>query len=175
MRDVYSISFNSMEWSEHEEGLLYKRERHACGILRNGDKKIVVVAGGSNFDDYLSSVEILLVIEEATDTFALNWEYGPDLPMPMTDAAGTTTSDQQSLYIIGGTMFLERSNYVLKLVCSDVVEVNCIWTKIDHELKAETAMGLALAMPQIQMSSRKHQNALDCSNGSYLHIYQNTE
>ncbi len=54
------LIFNPMNGFTHIEGpsLITKRSLHACGLMSNGQQSKIIVAGGRNGNDYLSSVEI---------------------------------------------------------------------------------------------------------------------
>ncbi len=159
-----------MDWTSCPD-LGTARVEHACGVLRHGNDRMIVVAGGlDSHNTKLDKVETLLVTTDTDSVlqFANDWEYGPTLPAALSGTASATTSDQKALYIIGGVMINEDSRSVLKFHCYDIVDQHCSWTAVDYELKAPSAKGLALIMPLIPMSSREYSFARDCTKGKHI-------
>ena len=70
------LIFNPTNGFTHMEGpsLITKRARHHCGLMTNGQKTKIVVAGGRGENGYLSSVEIFDPIEN-------NWSPGKEIYM----------------------------------------------------------------------------------------------
>ncbi len=168
------MNVSAMAW-KIEADLNLQRLRHACGVLTVGNDKMVVAAGGFDFqNDILGSVELLWASENHNDGlhFGQHWELGPSLPTPLADAASAATADQQALFIIGGARVYDKSNLVLRFHCSGKGGHQCFWTKVDLELKAPSAMGLALAMPDIPMLSRKYSDARECREGTVQQSFQ---
>ncbi len=155
-----------MTW-KLQPNLALRRFKHACGVLklRHEDEKIIVVAGGTDDQNsILNKVELLSMHMDSNEElhFAGQWEFGPDMPVSLTNAASATTLHQHALYIIGGLTNSEASKSVFKLTCLDTVYVECSWTKVDYELKIPTAMGVAIVMPEIPMVHRGYSNARNC-------------
>ncbi len=123
-----------------------------------------MAAGGiSEANDVLRNVETMLVTEDAG--FAQHWQFGPSLPMPISDAASASTLDQRILFVIGGTVNNEAGRSLFKFSCSDLENLQCSWTKIDYELKAPSTNGLAIMIPSIPMVTRGYQDAKHCAKG----------
>ncbi len=165
---TWSFNMSSMTWKIEPE-LNFHRWKHTCGVVQVGKERIVVAAGGTDFqDNILASVETLLAKEDdnGSISFDQHWELGPSLPMPLSDAASATTYGQQALYIIAGAMLYDgKSQSVLKFHCSNIDDIQCFWTKLDVELKSPSAMGLALVMPQKPMVPMQYPEAAECSEG----------
>ncbi len=165
---AWSISVSTIDWTA-QASLSIGRHSHACGVLQADNKvgsKLVIAAGGENFEDILSSVETLLVNDNDT-IMARNWEVGPTLPIPLSDAA--TASHKSALYIIGGTTYLDNSGLVFRLHCFNLDEaISCSWAKIEYEIKMPTTMGLALMIPSLPMTFKGFNNARDCDKGNYI-------
>ena len=68
------LIFNPMNGFTHIEGpsLITKRSGHSCGLMSNGQQSKIVVAGGKNENDKLSSVEIF-------DSTTNNWISGKEI------------------------------------------------------------------------------------------------
>ncbi len=167
---AFSMNVSTMVWKQ-EAQLNAKRYRMACGVMRLGEKsgdKMVIAAGGtSDANKILSTVETLLVSENDAQ-FAGQWEFGPSLPMAISDGASTTASDQMELFIFGGTTSnsASSSDLIFKLSCSP--NGDCSWTKIATELRGPSSMGLVLRMPSTAMGLRKYNNSRDCGIGKSL-------
>ncbi len=143
-----------MTWTKLQN-LLYGRSRHVCGVLKDAnEEEALVVAGGSlagsvDVHDATNYVEMLVLTTANTQMKA--WDMGPNLPIPLVHAASATTSDGQTLYVIGGKGGDDSSSKsIFKLGCSSLtadLDQDCVWTKVLHELKMPSAMGLAISMP----------------------------
>ena len=72
---VVIFSLNNQTW-EYGPNLIFARRMHACGILKDGNDHIIVVAGGLGDSGPLSSVE-LYNLESGN-----GWYSGPDLAKP---------------------------------------------------------------------------------------------
>ena len=72
---VVIFSLNNQTW-EYGPNLISARRMHACGILKDGNDHIIVVAGGLGDSGPLSSVE-LCNFESGN-----GWYSGPDLAKP---------------------------------------------------------------------------------------------
>ncbi len=164
----WSISFKTMIWQAHAP-LNADRHKHSCGVLKiqSSEEKLVVAVGGSNKgNNILNSMETLMVTEN-DEVFADQWEFGPDPPVTIKDAASTTTAEKEELYIIGGTTKNGNSDSILKFHCSHNV-LKCIWTIVDMELRAPSSRGLAIMMPSVPMGLRQYQNSRACDKGTAL-------
>ncbi len=139
------------------------RSKHTCGILRVSlSEWIVVVAGGTgNVDNILKTVETLSVTDIDIDNNE-QWEFGPQLPIPTSEAASAMSTDEQRLFVIGGTTNIGRSDSIFRLHCSNIVQ--CSWTILDLELRMPSA-GLALVLPPTPMVSRGYANTRTCPEG----------
>ena len=73
--DVFIFSFNNQTW-QYGHNLISARRMHGCGILKDGNDHIIVVAGGLGNAGPLSSVE-LYNLESGN-----GWYSGPDLAKP---------------------------------------------------------------------------------------------
>ncbi len=160
------------------------RLRHSCGVLvgsgpDNGidnQAKLVVAAGGTDkMALLLSSVETMLVLESDSGEplFANKWEAGPGLPIAIVDAASATTPDQKALFIFGGGGSIdEDSRSVFVMRCTDVINLQCSWTRLDDKLKMSVSKGLALTLPEVGMIQRGYADARDCVNGNSHNNYK---
>ncbi len=157
---------SSLTWYR-QASLDAARYRHSCGVIRfgDGDKMVVVAAGGIHLGyTILKKVELLVVNE--TTHFADYWVLGPNSPFPIVDAASATTSDQTGLFLIGGTADNINLNTVLRFWCLVDDIYGCVWTKVYHELKRPGAQGLALVMKASSpMAIPESANIKDCTNG----------
>ncbi len=152
-----------------EAALKVPRYRHACGVLKYGNKRIVIAAGGiDNFGHSENSVETMEVTEEPVSIFhfAQQWEYGPSMPMILKDGASATSSGGKAVFITGGTSLDGTSTSVLKFYCIDGPVLQCSWTKVDYELPVPSAKGLALMIPQLPMALKGYPNARHCPEGN---------
>ncbi len=170
---AFLISISSMTWKDNLS-LNIARYKHSCGVLKAAyEKKIVVVAGGiDRFKKISNTVETLLVMEGGGGLMTLSdnnyWDYGPSLPMPLSDAASATTADQTGFFLFGGTSDNAATSVsIFKLGCSHAYDFQqgCTWTKIDHELHAPSAMGLAISMPSYPLGHRSYSNVRHCHQG----------
>ena len=158
-----------MVWKSHPD-LNIPRFKHACGAVRFGNGSIIIIAGGiDNHNIAISNVETLRVLEakDGEPHFAPGWQFGPSLPMPLSDAASATTFDQKALFILGGSMIQDMSQSVYRFSCPDSIDNDgCVWNTLDYELKRPSAMGLSLVLPQVPMVTRGYANARDCYQGN---------
>jgi len=94
LNTVYIL--NPMD-SSHIVGpaLKSKRSEHTCGLISNGQETKIVVAGGWDGNDDLSSVEIF-------DPTTNNWIPGPSLPYKLTGSAMATSPDGRGVILFGG-------------------------------------------------------------------------
>ena len=69
---THIFSFDDQTWQQGPS-LIEGRYFHACGILKDGNDYIIVVAGGAGETTYLSSVE-LYNLRSGT-----SWYAGPDM------------------------------------------------------------------------------------------------
>ncbi len=164
-----------MTW-EHELTLRTPRYKHACGVLKVGQEKMVVAAAGiDQFEHPKKNVEVI-VVHEGTPSFvtASHWDYGPNLPMALSDAASATNPEKTELFVIGGTTSnAEMSDSVHSLSCShfhDNLQHGCSWTKIEFELNKPSTMGLALIFPANPMHNPITK---DCNKGEKKYRYNN--
>ncbi len=154
-RTVELFDFNLMK-SSSVDPLLRARSKHACGMLKDSKwsfRKVVAVAGGEFFSTiYTYTVELFWILETG-NYIDPRWEFGPDLPMPLGDAASVTTADQSYMFVIGGMTDNDiRQELVHRLQCFDM---QCSWKAIDHVAKSLTlSRGLAMGLPAIPMSHR---------------------
>ncbi len=161
---------STLTW-QRQANLDTRRFRHACGAIKlggDGEKMVVVAAGGLN-EGYspLKKVELLVVNE--ISRFADYWELGPEVPVPIADAASATTADQTGLFLIGGTTDSFNLDTVFRIVCLADDIASCFWTKVDYELNTPGAQGLALViMPSRPLVPPGPVNNRDCTKGNCL-------
>ncbi len=151
-----TVNISTMDWKE-KVPLNIGRSNHACGVLIDleSQMKIAVTAGGTENGIMTNSVEILKAeSEEQFHNSVRMWEFGPNLPDAMSDAASASTADQGTMFVIGGTTSNndDGSTYVHMLQCADL---QCQWTKLDRELIAPSSHGLAFLLPSIPMADRR--------------------
>ena len=72
---VLIFSFINQTW-QYGHNLIFARRMHGCGILKDGNDHIIVVAGGLGDTGVLSSVE-MYNLESGN-----GWYSGPDLAEP---------------------------------------------------------------------------------------------
>ncbi len=162
---TWSINLRQMVWREQARNDGGNRISHHCGVLANGDSKIIIIAGGKPASgEILKRVDTLLVtVKNGQEySFADHWKPGPSLPEPMQEGASVTTEDQHFFFIIGGKMTDDVGRSVFKLSCTDIVELQCVWKKLDYELKVPSMWGLALTMPDAPMVTRRFEDK-NCS------------
>ncbi len=143
-----------MEWQE-QAAMSTPRRRHACGTLISGDKKVVIAAGGDTSQHAMTKTVEILVVEDDDRVFAQEWEFGPDMPLPVSNAASSTTPNQRTLFVIGGKTsqdYSQGSSAIFKIHCQQ--DLQCMWSKVEQELKMPSAKGLALMLPPIPMANR---------------------
>ncbi len=127
---------------------------------------VVIAAGGiAEIDPWTSNVEMLLVEEDGA-VLGYRWFSGPSMPMPISDAVAVTTSNKQALYVFGGRTnqgALDGMPFVFKLQCS--ISMQCVWSKLDQEMSAPNAKGVALSLPSSPLVSRGYLNSTTCNLG----------
>ncbi len=148
-----SIDVRTMIWRD-QANLDKPRYNHVCGTLTTtkSGRKIVIVAGGHTSLFVMTDTVETLLVNEDNESFASKWEYGPNLPMPVSKASSATSSTQQDLFLIGGNVDNDNSQaskVIFKLQCS--TSMDCQWTKLKHELTKPSANGLALVLPSNPM------------------------
>ena len=161
----WSVNLSTMKWKPLL-ALNKERHKHACGVFKMGNTRLIVAAGGSSIDnnDILDSVEFLEATETGDVPLGGQFEFGPSMPMPIRDGASAMTSDQLALFVVGGTSINVNVESLFKLRCSDVQDVGkCSWSKVGIELRLPTTRGLAIMMPPISIMSRQYPNARECS------------
>ena len=174
----WSINVDKMVWHQ-EASLILGRARHSCGVLqdlRKMDSKIIVVAGGDTSHGLMTSTVELLMAEN--DTIALDWQHGPQLPIPLSNAASKVTSDMDKFIVIGGTAnhdYNEASRSVFILKQIDGLEFS--WVKEQHELQIPSAKGLAMLLPSVSMGNKLTQakscDILSPERGNWCHLVLN--
>ncbi len=154
------------------------RYKHSCGALRHGNVRVVLAVAGITHQQINNAVgdtvETLMVTEvgEGDYQVATGWQFTGKLPIPLSETACATPSDQASFYVIGGTTLSdEASSFVFRFSCSDIANRQCHWTKVEFELQMPSTKGLALVVPQAPMVLISYSNARDCTQGMY---YGNT-
>ncbi len=150
------------EWSNETArshlgpSLNFARSKHTCAVLKDpvsATRRLVVAAGGKvgldedGRDVLTDSVEIL-VLDDIDDEKTWQLTTKP-MPEKIANAASAMTADQLQMLVFGGTTDIldEGSASVFVLECSDG---SCnSWTKLDLELRAPSANGLAFNMPVV--------------------------
>jgi hypothetical protein len=126
-------------WTEGPD-LITSRYAHSCGVMNwlNPDtemlEKVVVVAGGYDGKDDLTSVELLFL--NGYDLFQDGWVKGPVLPYG--NVGSSLIEYQNGLIIVGGWAY--RHLYYL----SSPSET---WVKMKHLLKEPEENPVALLIP----------------------------
>ncbi len=157
-------------WTK-EASLTDARSNQACGVLRLGhshESKVVIVAGGTRDDSYLTGSVEMLSVEDGT--FGSNWQTGPTMPVATRDSASVVSTDQSSFFIIGGITNqgdASVSAKLFKMQCPTSSFDQCYWTNIGHEMRASTAKGMALAFPPDPLDTMRLPNSRPCIDGNY--------
>jgi N-acetylneuraminic acid mutarotase len=143
---TFYFTFGDESWTEGPE-LKNKRGWHSCGkIRRNKESKemSIIVAGGSDYPSYLSSVEIL-------DEGSNEWQTGPELPFGI--SGSQMVEDQNGgVVLIGG-----RSSSVDNLDTLYQLQhrgQDAVWTKMEEKMKTGRFLHTAFLIPD---------NIVDCS------------
>jgi hypothetical protein len=132
-------------WTDGPE-LKTKRIRHSCGKIRRekeGQEMSIIVAGGSDGLQYLSTIELL-------DEGSNEWQTGPELPFGI-ERSQMVEDQNGGVVLIGGkssSIFTLDSLYQLPHGGLDAV-----WTKMDQKLKIERYQRTAILVPD---------NIVDC-------------
>ena len=72
---THIFSFDDQTWQQGPP-LTDGRYHHACGVLKDGNNYIIVIAGGYNGNNYLSSVELFNLGS------GVSWYQGPEMINP---------------------------------------------------------------------------------------------
>ncbi len=157
------VNFDTMTW-EFAGSLTRRRYQHACGVLRDltlSGKRFVIATGGVTVAHTVTRSVELLLLEDNGEGLAFNnltWEFGPDLPMPMTKLESVTTFDQKAMFVIGEIIEdngvnsqFESQLAAFRLQCFDL---QCSWINMKHALKGHSNKGLALIVPPTFASHR---------------------
>ncbi len=167
----WTIDIETMVWNA-QANLNIPRSGHVCGVLKDyvlAGKKLVIAAGGDIVleGQMTNTVELLDVDNENDEhSFAMDWRFGPDFPVQISNAAGATTADQLRLYVAGGSV---RNAYNLasaSMFQLDCANLECQWNKLDQELKAPSSQGIVLALPFSPMG------AFNSDQGSYADMME---
>ncbi len=151
---TWTVNVTKMDWRE-QMPLKIGRVDHSCGVIKEQDTIIMVVAGGQTVDGSLTtSVELLMADSEAEfhNSYHL-WEFGPSLPEPLVQSASVTSPDQAKLFLIGGKTTASGTTSVFELYC--LSDLQCHWTKVDLELIVPSSNGLAFMLPPIPMAATR--------------------
>jgi len=134
------LIFNPMNDFTHIEGppLISKRGGHACGLMSNGQQSKIVVAGGNNGNDALSSVEIF-------DPTANNWIPGPPLPYKLDISAMATSPDGGGVILFGG---VNRDKHAEEDTILELRYGSDKWTKLPQKLKQPRSRHVVIPITQ---------------------------
>ncbi len=151
-----------------QASLHHGRAKHACGTIMSdkGDEMVVAAGGITEFSPSVDSVELLHVVEDEHPVLASHWVNGPSMPIPLIDAAGATASSRKAFYVFGGLTNQEDLNgtpFVFKLKCA--TKAQCVWAKLDQEMKAPNARGVALTLQSFPLVSPGYASSRNCSLG----------
>ncbi len=117
------------EWSIGPD-LNMPRIKHSCGVLRlNVTVEVLIVAGGDTTTDDASSEYLIFSNFHVNDS----WQSGPRLPKKLEAPSMVSSSDGQSLVLIGGTTITgEKSSMLFKLQCSNLLLTieSCTWQQM---------------------------------------------
>lgn len=112
------------------------RERHACGVLHwynpntDQNEKVIVVAGGNNNAEYMSSTELLFLNE--FETSQQGWVMGPNLPNIA--LSSTMTEYKNSVILVGGDYGVDGQHlYQLSSPTGTWLEMNQTLKKSRYE------------------------------------------
>jgi hypothetical protein len=143
---TFYFTFGKGSWTGGPE-LKNKRTTHSCGRIRRNkesQKMSIIVAGGGDDSNYLSSVEIL-------DEDSHEWQTGPKLLFGIDESQ--MVEDQTGGVVLIGGLTSDDDNldtlYQLPHGGQDAV-----WTKIDKKMKTERNSHSAFLIPD---------NIADCS------------
>ncbi len=158
----YTVNVSSMDWRA-KSFMKIGRSQCACGVLKDmflTGTIIVVAAGGQRNTDgsRINSVELLIAESEKEFHYTYPaWEFGPNLPLELSDSASATTADQGHMFVVGGisgnSVNSGPTKTLFKIHC---LNMQCQWKKMDSELLKPSSYGLAYMLPSIAMSKRQH-------------------
>ncbi len=126
-KEAWVFHTQSEIWSQAPD-LPGPRRNVACGSIRDGaDGVQVVIAAGGYHDGYLEST----VIWEPGTT---NWVQGPDLPIPIANAASVIIDNGASMLLVGGVQQdgNDRLDTLYRIQCSNRT---CQWTLMEQRLE----------------------------------------
>ena len=98
--------------------LITPRWGHSCASIRNGNKSLIIVAGGIDKFSPLDSIEIYDPIEKF-------WYYGPKMPHELVYGAMAASPDHKGILVFGG------------------INYNCCWLKLGPYRKKNCDSGYA--------------------------------
>ncbi len=158
----YTVNVSSTDW-RLKSFMKIARSQCACGVLKDmflTSTIIVVAAGGQRNIDGLRINSVELLIAESEEEFHYSypaWEFGPNLPLELSDSASATTADQGHMFVVGGI----SGNSVNSGPTKTLFEMHCLnmqcqWKKMDHELLTPSSYGLAFILPSLPMGKRHY-------------------
>ena len=141
------LQMDSFEW--REKLLRRARSKQACGVLIDLDmpENVFVVAAGGETEDGELTMTVDLWFEDTKYNRSLldsPWNIGPNLPTPVSMAAGVTTADRSRLFIIGGIKPHDHNLDVFQMQCCSL---ECLWTTMDLVVPSPSAKGIAFIVP----------------------------
>jgi hypothetical protein len=151
-KDTYYYSSRSFYFNLGEgswiEGpkLKYERSRLSCGKIRrdkDSQDRSIIVAGGTDGNFLLSSVEIL-------DERSNEWRTGPELPFGI-NLSQMVEDQNGGVVLIGGDSTIGRLDTLYQLPHGGQ---EAVWTKMEQKLKKGRVQHTAFLVPD---------NIVDCS------------
>ena len=118
------------------------RYQHGCAVMKVGEKRFAVVAGGySTQIGGMPKVELLEL--ETMD----QWKAGPDMPFELMEFTMTTLADGAVL-AVGGRSGRDFMGSLVKFSCQESIE-NCTWEEMEQTLAVPRKEHVALLIPDV--------------------------
>jgi hypothetical protein len=137
-RKTFYFTIGDESWIEGPE-LNYKRDYHSCGRIRSNKESremSIITAGGQDYPNYLSSVEIL-------HGGSNQWQTGPELPFQILHSEMVEDQNGGAVLIGGAT----SSAYLDTLYQLPHAGQGAVWTKMGQKLKTGRSLHTAFLVP----------------------------
>ena len=118
-RTLY-YNFDNQIWSEGPE-MLERRTNHGCSMFNFDSNPHLIVAGGENGPNILSSVEVYNLANQGK-----TWNFAPNLPQPIFEHKLVPAPDRFGVFAIGGVV---DRNAVFEFKCSGTLTESCKWAR----------------------------------------------
>ncbi len=149
------VYYNGSESWTNGPPLLFGKDWHVCGLVKDQSWSIVIVTGGGE-TDFAADVTQLLFISDDPTNLDRQWTIGPNLPSAITGASGLVTQDEKQFLVVGGHSVKDFDNplsYMSQIPHKNIYSMSCCdmtcsWTTLDQQLATARSWTVAILVPE---------------------------